>query len=207
MTKVFFLRHGPTQENGEGRVQGQRPGTLLIPDTEKYIAAVAPLIREKKVHLLMSSDIDRAVKTREILRQLLMQPDVKVGISPLLREKAMGFYEGMLWADVPPAFREQRGLSAYNFRTFGGENDEDVAERVKAALREFARRYPNMRIACVTHAGWLNQLVRIADSQGVLPNQWDNRTAIYEAGLGPVGQLLYFHPINIIAKVNLDPEE
>lgn len=207
MTTIFFLRHGPTKENLEGRVQGQRPGTLLIPETERYIAAVTPLLREKKIQLLLSSDLERAMKTREILRGFLMQPEVKVGLSPLLREKAMGFYEGMLWADVPPAFQEQRGQSTYNFRTFGGENDIDVADRVRAALQEFARRYPNMRIACVTHAGWLNQLVRIADSQGVLPNQWTNRTAIYESGLGPVGQLSYFHPVNIVAKVEVEQEE
>lgn len=207
MTTVFFLRHGPTRENAEERVQGQRPGTLLMPETERYLAAITPLLRGKRIDLLLSSDIERAVITRDVLKQFLQQPELKVSLSPLLREKAMGFYEGMLWRDVPPAFREQRGQDTYNFRLFGGENDVDVANRVRSALQEFARRYPNFRMACVTHAGWISQLSRIADSQGILPNQWENRTAIYEAGLGPVGQLKYFHPLDIEAQVKLDSDE
>ncbi len=206
MTTVYFLRHGPTAENAEGRVQGQRPGTLLIPDTERYVAAVVPLLREKKIDLAVCSDLQRAVDTCGILKGFLQIPDLKEALSPLLREKAMGFYEGMLWQEVPNDFQELRGRSEYDFRTFGGENDSDVRLRVQRALREFAVRYPNLRIACVTHAGWLKQLVAIADQAGVLQNQWDDRTAIYEAGIGPIGQLKYFHALDIKASVNFDED-
>src|SRR5688500_8553360 len=125
MTTVFFLRHGPTIENAESRIQGQRPGTLLIPDTERYVAAVVPLLREKKLDMVLSSDLQRAIDTRDILKRFLQQPDIREGMSPLLREKAMGFYEGMLWQEVPNDFKELRGRSNYDFRTFGGENDVD----------------------------------------------------------------------------------
>jgi broad specificity phosphatase PhoE len=204
MTTVFFLRHGPTVENAEGRVQGQRPGTLLIPETERYITAVIPLLRGERLNMLLSSDLQRAVDTRDILKSFLQQPDIKDGVSPLLREKAMGFYEGMLWEEVPSDFQELRGKSTYDFRTFGGENDNDVKSRVKKALREFALRYAQLRLVCVTHSGWFEQLVLIADTAGVLSNQWDDRTAIYEVGVGPVGQLQYFHSRSIKASVTLD---
>jgi broad specificity phosphatase PhoE len=207
MTTVFFVRHGPTEENEERRIQGQQPGTLLIPETERYLTAVAPLLREKSPQLLLSSDLDRAVRTREILQEFLQIPDIKYGVSPLLREKAMGFYEGMLWSEVPDEFQAQRGKSDYDFRKFGGENEEDVGVRVKKALRRFSQRYPNMRVACITHAGWLRQLVQIADSAGILPDGWTKRTAIYEGGLGPIGQLLYFHPIKIKASISAEEEE
>ncbi len=206
MTTVFFLRHGPTAENAEGRVQGQRPGTLLVPDTERYVAAVVPLLREKKIDLVVCSDLQRAVDTCQILKGFLQEADLKEAISSLLREKAMGFYEGMLWQEVPNDFRELRGKKEYDFRTFGGENGSDVRARVQQALREFAIRYPQLRIACVTHAGWLEQLVAIADQAGILQNQWDDRSAIYEAGIGPVGQLKYFHALNIEAGVDLDKD-
>ena len=206
MTTVFFMRHGPTVENSEGRVQGQRPGTLLVAETEHYVAAIVPLLREERLNLLISSDLQRAIDTCGILKSFLQQPTVKEAISPLLREKAMGFYEGMLWQEVPNDFRELRGKSEYNFRTFGGENDSDVRARVQRALHEFAVRYPLLRIACVTHAGWLKQLVALADQAGVLANQWDDRSAIYEAGIGPVGQLKYFHARDIQASVKLDED-
>jgi len=207
MTTVFFVRHGPTEENKIQRIQGQQPGTLLVAETERYLAAITPLLRDKAPQLLLSSDLERAVRTREILQEFLQIPDMKFGVSPLLREKAMGFYEGMLWSDVPTEFQAQRGRSDYDFRKFGGENEEDVRERVKEALRRFSQRYPNMRIVCITHAGWLRQLVQLADREGVLPDGWTKRSAIYEGGLGPIGQLQYFHPIKIKAALSAEQEE
>lgn len=199
MTTIFFVRHGPTQENQEGRIQGQTPGTLLERETELYLTAVVPLLRAKNPNMLISSDLLRAIRTREILQQFLQIPDIKDAVSPLLREKAMGFYEGMLWREVPVIFQAQRGLSHYDFRQFGGENDDDVQSRVRESLRQFAQRYPVGRIGCITHAGWLQQLVALADKQGILPDNWRDRTAIYEGGLGPIGQLQYFHPIHLEA--------
>jgi broad specificity phosphatase PhoE len=201
MTTAFFLRHGPTQENIEERIQGHQPGTLLVQETEQYLAAVVPLLRPKSPAVLISSDLDRAVKTRDILKQFLQLPDIKEEVSPLLREKAMGFYEGMLWSEVPPSFREERDKSDYDFRKFGGENNEDVRERVKAMLRQLAQRYSQKRVCCITHAGWLSQLVKLAGTEGVLSDGWSKRTAIYEAGIGPVGQLQYFHPIILGAQL------
>lgn len=206
MTTIFFVRHGPTRENQEGRIQGQTPGTLLDRATEQYLSAVVPLLRQKNPTLLVSSDLERAIKTREILKNFLQMPGVKETVSPLLREKAMGYYEGMLWSEVPAVFAAQRGQSHFDFRPFGGESDEDVAQRVREGLRQFATRYPAERLCCVTHAGWLQQLVALADAHGILPDTWSNRTAIYEGGVGPIGQLTYFHPITIEAQVQDDSD-
>lgn len=199
MTTVIFMRHGPTQENHEQRIQGHQPGTLIIQETESYLSAVVPLLREKSPTVLVSSDLERAVKTADILESFLQIPNLKRAFDPLLREKAMGFYEGMLWKDVPPEFQAQRRAMSFDFRKFGGENDEDVRLRVVSVLRRFAQEFPNQKICCVTHAGWIRQLVGMADKVGVLEDGWTKREAIYEAGLGPIGQMQYFHPINLTA--------
>lgn len=198
MTTAFFIRHGPTQENQQGRIQGQTPGTLLARPTEHYIAAITPLLRARRIDTIITSDLARAMETARILKDFLQLQDIKEQVTPLLREKAMGFYEGMLWQDVPPIFREQRGLEEYNFRLFGGENDEDVMGRVEAMLRRIVRIGPNIRVCCVTHAGWIKQLVRLAHQEGI-PDGWSDRTAIYEAAIGPHGQLKSLQPLAIIA--------
>lgn len=200
MTTVFFLRHGPTQENQEGRIQGQQPGTLLTQETQTYINAIIPILRQKNPAYLMCSDLERAVQTCTMIKDALGLP-IKESYNPLLREKAMGFYEGMLWSEVPPEFQEQRGQSTYDFRQFGGENEADVQGRVRETLRRLAQEYPNQRLACITHAGWIRQLVTMADKEGMLPDGWTNRTALYEAGIGTIGQLQYFHPIVIETQV------
>ncbi len=206
MTTVFFIRHGPTQENQEERIQGQQPGTLLVRETEQYIASIVPLLREKSPTLLIASDLERAVKTLEILKKFLQLPDLKEGLTPLLREKAMGYYEGMAWSEVPSTFQQQRGKQFYDFRQFGGENDEDVRNRVMEFLRRTAQQYPRQKICCITHAGWIKQLVQVANTEGILPDSWTHRTAIYEGGIGLIGQLQYFHPIPIEAQLPEDTD-
>lgn len=201
MTTAFFLRHGLTRENTENRVQGQQPGTLQVVDTERYVAAIVPLLREKNPDIILSSDLDRAIRTRHILKRFLQLSDVREGTMPLLRERAMGYYEGMLWDEVPEAFRAEMSRDEYNFRRFGGENNEDVRERVRATLRTLAIQYDGKRVVCVTHAGWLRELVQLADTQGVVPDGWTHRQAIYEAGLGANGTFKYFHPTNIEARI------
>src|SRR3989344_8909675 len=143
-TTAFFIRHGPTKENQQGRIQGQTPGTLLPRPTEHYVAAITPLLRAKQVEAIITSDLARAEETARILKTFLQLPDVTEQVTPLLREKAMGFYEGMFWHEVPPIFQQQRGQEEYNFRLFGGENDEDVRGRVEAMLRRLVQIGPNL---------------------------------------------------------------
>jgi broad specificity phosphatase PhoE len=142
-----------------------------------------------------------------MLEGFLQLPNPREDIMPLLREKAMGFYEGMLWSEVPMEFSKQRKKANYDFRKYGGENEEDVQKRVREALRHMAREYPNSRVACITHAGWLRQLVQLATQEGTPPDGWTNRTAIYEGSLGPTGQLHSFRPIDIEASVETEEEE
>lgn len=206
MTTVFFLRHGQTKENVEERVQGQQPGTLLIPETERYLAAVVPLLRTKNPTVLVSSDLARAVATRDILNKFLQLPHVHTDTTPLLRERAMGIYEGMLWADVPPEFAAQRREETYDFRSLGGERDADVLQRVADTLTYLVSHYPNQRICCVTHAGWLRQLFRAAHKEGVLSDGWTHRIAIYEGGLSSKGQLDYLRSVLLEAKIPADED-
>lgn len=201
VTTAFFLRHGLTRENKENRVQGQQPGTLQVIDTERYVAAIVPLLRAKNPNVVLSSDLERAVRTRHILKRFLQIPDAREGTMPLLRERAMGYYEGMLWDEVPEAFRQEMSRDEYDFRKFGGENNQDVRERVRATLRTLAVQYDGQKVVCVTHAGWLRELVNLADTQGVVADGWTKRQAIYEAGIGVGGAFRYFHPINIEAQI------
>ena len=207
MTTVYFLRHGLTEQNKKGRIQGQSQGNISLAETERYLAAVTPLLRDKNPQILISSDLERAIKTREMLQDFLQLPNSREATMPLLREKAMGFYEGMLWSEVPIEFKKQQKKPNYNFRKYGGENEEDVQKRVREALRQIAQEYPNSKIVCVTHAGWLRQLVQVANQEGSTSDGWTNRTAIYEGSISPMGQIHSFSPIEIEADVEVEEEE
>lgn len=203
MTTAFFLRHGPTRENKENRIQGQQHGTIELPDTERYIAAVVPLLRKAQPNVILSSDLERAVRTRDVLRAFLQIPLARDGSLPMLRERAMGYYEGMLERDVPESFRRELESHNYDFRKFGGENSDDVRERVRLTLKMLNTDYKQSRVACITHAEWLHQLVYLADEDGIFNDDWSNREAIYSADIGPEGTLERFDTILIEAGINL----
>ncbi len=201
MTTIYFLRHGMTQENSDVRIQGQRHGTLLLPETERYLAGIVPLLRQGKISVLVSSDLDRAITTRKLLKQFLHDPTIKEVETPLLRERAMGYYEGMLWEDVPTAFQAQRQSDEYDFRSFGGEHVDDVRQRVRYTLAECGRRYPHHAIGCITHAGWLQQLVWLARATHPVGDHWSDRTGVYQAEVNREGTLVNLQAIPIEARV------
>ena len=201
MTTAFFLRHGLTQENHDNRIQGQLHGTLRIMDTERYIAAVVPLLRQKSPNVILSSDLDRAIHTRRILKTFLQIADANERKLPLLRERAMGYYEGMLWEDVPAAYREEMQKHEYDFRPFGGESNDDVRARVQATLKLLGKEYGGKKVVCVTHAGWLHELVAVAGKSESIEDGWTHRQCIYEVTIYPDGAIDSILPIQLVASV------
>lgn len=204
MTTAVFLRHGPTQENTEDRIQGHHHGRLLIQQTEQYLAAVIPLLHPLRPAVIFSSDLARAIETRRILARFLQANNIMQSELALLRERALGSLEGKCWHEITPELAAKRDEDRYDFRPYGGENDADVLMRVKASLRHLSHAHPSATLACVTHSGWLQQLIRHAGESHVLPDGWINRTTIYESTLAPDGQLISFNPIPIKAKLPRD---
>lgn len=203
MTTVTFLRHGPTLENQQGRIQGQQHGQLLIRETEAYLSAITPLLREKQLVALASSDLERATVTRRILKDFLQLTGVTEETLSLLRERSVGTYEGKLWTEIPLELQQLKGKSRYDFSVCGGENSVEVAERVAETLKYFAREYGEGQVCCVAHACWLQQLFHLVSHED-LPPDWFDRTAVYETQLGRDGTVQEFQLIQIQAKLPQD---
>lgn len=200
MTTIYFLRHGLTQENKEGRIQGHLPGNVLLHDTERYLAGITPLLRKREPQVIISSDLERAAKTREVLKKFLCLPnELEEGEWSLLREVSMGWCEGRVWAEVPAGVKENSGESDYDFTEYGGENKAMVRERVKKALLAMAQAYDGKAVVCVTHAGWLRELVDYIRHEEGLAEGWKRRSAIYEARVDPRGTVISFEPVDIKA--------
>jgi hypothetical protein len=114
----------------------------------------------------------------------------------------MGFYEGMLWGDVPEAFRDEMQRHEYDFRRFGGESNDDVRARVQATLEILGRDYGGKTVVCVTPSCWLHELISIANLKGIIEDGWTNRQAIYETSIEFDGTLVSVNPIQLLAKVS-----
>ena len=141
MTELLLVRHGETDWNAEGRLQGHtdRP---LNEYGRRQARRLADELAGEELAAIYSSDLLRARETAEILGERLGLPVV---LEPELREKNWGNWEGLT-----PAERD--GVA------FAGESTEEHAARTLRALRRIAARHPDGRVLVVTHGGSLRRV-------------------------------------------------
>jgi broad specificity phosphatase PhoE len=143
-TTILLVRHGETDWNLEGRVQGQtdRP---LNETGRRQATELAAALADEPVDAVYSSDLVRAHETARIIAE---RKGLGVTVIPELREKDFGTWEGLSDHEVLLRFPEARG------RPWGdGESNDDVARRVIGALRRIADSHPGGRVLVVAHGG------------------------------------------------------
>jgi len=137
MTTLLLVRHGETDWNAEGRLQGHtdRP---LSDYGRRQAQELAGELEDEELEAIYSSDLVRARGTAEIVGERFGLPVV---LDPDLREKDWGTWEGL------NAVERDRV-------EFVGETTEAHQERMLGALRRIAERHPgDQRVLVVTHGG------------------------------------------------------
>lgn len=151
MTRLLVIRHGATDWNAAGLMQGRADRPLSEAGRASVSSARLPPGWDNAVCL--SSPLRRAMETARLL-----------GFDPTpddrLIEMDWGEWEGRSLADIRAeqgeamAENEARGL---DFRPAGGESPRDVQERLKPLLAEIET--PTI---AVTHKGVLRALYALA---------------------------------------------
>ncbi|KAG6880254.1 hypothetical protein C0992_001822 [Termitomyces sp. T32_za158] len=91
VARVYIVRHGETQENRDGIVQGQLDTALNAVGLEQA-RMVGEKLRSIPFKIAFTSDLSRAVQTAETI--LAHHPDVKLQKKIELRERFMGMLQG-----------------------------------------------------------------------------------------------------------------
>jgi 2,3-bisphosphoglycerate-dependent phosphoglycerate mutase len=141
VTELLLVRHGETDWNAEGRLQGHtdRP---LTDYGRKQARGLADDLADEELEAIYSSDLARARETAEIVGERLGLPVV---LDPDLREKDWGNWEGLT------AVERDRV-------EFVGESTEAHAERMVRALQRIAEQHPSGRVLVVTHGGSMRRV-------------------------------------------------
>jgi probable phosphoglycerate mutase len=131
MTRVVVVRHGETDWNLYGRMQGWAPVPLNGTGQEQADAVGRYLAREYDVDRIVSSDLHR---TRETTERITARVDAPVTYDRAWRERHIGVYQGLEYEDVVERFPEfaigETGFEAADRVPESGESLLDVRERV-----------------------------------------------------------------------------
>ncbi|MBI5135251.1 histidine phosphatase family protein [Candidatus Uhrbacteria bacterium] len=135
--KLFIVRHGETEENRNGILQGQGMGTLSALGLEQ-IRKLAGRFAQERFDAIYSSDITRARKTAEEIAK--HHPNTPLTITRQLREVNIGAFSGkhkdsVDWNNLPPDF----------------EHDHQLVDRASQFIQSLMPQHFGQSILCVAH--------------------------------------------------------
>lgn len=146
-TLFCLIRHGRTDWNHEGRLQGR----INIPLSEEgrlQAFRTAEKLRNETWDQLISSDLCRAHETGRIIAAILGIP---FSLDCRLRERHMGSLEGMTLDQI----RRRYGPMPLggDFAGLGTETLSALSRRACIAMKRIADNNPGRRIIVVSHGG------------------------------------------------------
>jgi probable phosphoglycerate mutase len=187
MDPIYFIRHGETDWNAEGRLQGQRDiplndvGRVQALEAGKILASLAPRF----------DDLDWWVSPLERTRETAERARAAIGLAPAayatddrLKELTFGRWEGMTWREVTradPAGAAMRDRDKWRSVPPQGESYAMLLERVKGFLPMISR--PSV---LVSHGGVARVLMAILTGmppvKAAKADIFQGKVLLFEAG-------------------------
>jgi len=144
--RLIITRHGETEENAKGILQGHQPGKL----NEKGILQAKKLaekLKNEEVVAIYSSDLARASDTAKEIHKI--HPDARIIFVEELREKNQGSLTGKLIKEID--WNKPRDT----------EKREAMIERAKKILDLAYKEHPKETVLFVSHGGLIQILMSI----------------------------------------------
>ena len=156
---LLLVRHGQSEWNAAGRMQGQTAGVPLTDLGHEQAAAAARELARLRPGALVSSDLRRAVQTAEHCAEATGLP---LTTTPALREQGYGVLEGRpsreLWDVVD--------WTDPHWSAEGGESLAQLHRRVAGYLDDLRRKPPAAVGALGTHGDTIRAVQAVAAGLG-----------------------------------------
>lgn len=183
ITTLVLIRHGETEWNRDGRIQGHRDSPLTATGIAQAEACANRLQSEVIEHVI-ASDLPRVKHTADIL---VAGRNLSIQFGPEFRERAYGIGEGMTFAEldaIHPEMYSSLRTTDPDFTVEGGESRRQFHDRITRAMWRAVGDHSGKRILIVTHGGvlgviyrWLNKLPIATAYKIEIPNVAYNRVS------------------------------
>lgn len=149
--KLYIVRHGETQWNKEGRMQGWKNSNL----SEKGVENAKKLGQNLKgisFDYVYCSPLGRAVETANYI---LGEEKSEIILNDNLREMSFGIWEGMMHDEVEKLYPEEK-YNLWNkpelYKSMEGEDFHQVIERAEKFLKDISENKVGENILIISHA-------------------------------------------------------
>ena len=179
---LFLVRHGRTDANAKGLLQG-RLDPPLDAIGRRQAAAIATMIGD--VDEVISSSLERATETAAYFGREVVTDDRWI-------ELAYGEYEGVPTGEVPSEVWQSWKTNSL-FATEGGESFGALDARVRAACDDLAERIRGRNIVVVSHVSPIKAAVGWAlnTSMDIMFHCHLSQASLCRVDMGKFGPLLH----------------
>ncbi len=162
---AYIVRHGTTERNEDGRSRGQDP-VPLSNKGQREIEQAAEYLKDKNIQLIVTSPIERALESADIISQKI---GVMVQIEDRLASLDLGDMAGEdsenASEDIKEAFEDEPEVPLP-----GGEAPEEFTARVQEAISEWLQQAQNGPIAFVVHDSVISSIYNMLQGDEVPPS-------------------------------------
>ncbi len=146
--KLIIVRHGETEANVKGVLQGSLD-TTLNKNGRIQARSLGLKLKSENIDVIFSSDLRRAKQTAEEIIRFHNSP---VYYAKEIRERAGGIFEGKPYMLLKEA-ADKSGLPFEEYKPIDGESLTEVKSRMRLFLRKIYAKYRGKTVLIVTHGG------------------------------------------------------
>ena len=185
--RLYFIRHGETDWNAEGRLQGQQDipinerGRSQASEAARRLADLRPDLGDLP---WLVSPMGRTRETAELGRHAVGLDPARYTIDDRLKEISFGRWEGATWKEVrkaEPAMARLREQDKWNFVPPQGESYGMLMERIRPWLDSLTE-----ESVVVSHGGVARAVMRLvagtSAAEAASADIWQGKVLLFEAG-------------------------
>lgn len=155
---LYLIRHGETEFNASGRIQGQSDSRLSDVG-RRQCELVAKVLEHVALDAVYTSPLQRAVESARCLAE---PRGLELMVEPLLMEINAGIFQGLDWDEINTRYPAESKLWKSHdpdFRIPNGETRREVMVRARDAL-DGIRQTAHRHVAIVAHGGWISSAIK-----------------------------------------------